>query len=200
MPRAPLGRPVLRFELDDGTLLAQLMERDADELFLRVASERERLATWLPWAEKTTLPATRDFCADSFARAQRGDAFDLGVWHEGRLVGVIGTHSVDAVNASASLGYWLTSEAEGRGIMLRACRRVLDHCFGERGLHRVEIRVAPDNARSLALVRKLGAREEGRAREAARLRGAYQDLLVFGVLAEEWHALAVALRDGARAP
>lgn len=177
---------MLRFDLDEPTLLAQLTARDADELFLRIAADRDRLAEWLPWAERATLAATRDFCADSLARADRGDAFDLGIWHEGRLVGVVGTHAMDALNRSASMGYWLTAEAQGRGLMLRACTRVLDHCFEERDIHRVEIRVAPRNTRSLALVRKLGAREEGRAREAALLRGAYHDLLIFGVLAHEW--------------
>lgn len=176
---------MLALDVDERTRLAQLVPEDADELYLRVASERERLAAWLPWAASSTLPGTRAFCEDSFARSVRGEGFDLGLWHEGRLVGAVGAHGVDPLSGTLSLGWWLSAEAEGRGLMSRACAAVLDHVFGPMGMHRVEIRVEPENLRSLALVRRLGAREEGRAREAALLRGVRRDLLVFGLLATD---------------
>lgn len=177
---------VIALELGPSERLVQLDERDADELYLRVASERARLAEWLPWAESSTLPATRAFCRDSAERCAAGEGFDLGVRLRERLVGVVGANSFDALNGTMSLGYWLSAEAEGRGLMTRACAAVVDHAFRAMGLHRVEVRVAPGNARSLAIVRRLGAREEGRAREAALLRGTRHDLLVFGILAHEW--------------
>ena len=38
---------------------------------------------------------------------------------------------------------------------------VIDHCFTEVGLHRVEINIRPENAASLRVVEKLGLRREG---------------------------------------
>lgn len=186
---------MLRLDLDASTALVQLGASDAEDLYLRVATERERLAEWLPWAASATMDTTRAFCADSMRRCERGEAFDLGIWHEGSLVGVAGAQHIDALNRTASIGYWLSADAQGRGLMTRACAAILDHCFGPMGLHRVEIRVAPDNTRSLAVVRRLGAREEGRAREAALLRGRSHDLVIYGILAREWAARG---RAGAR--
>lgn len=179
---------VLRLDLDASTSLVQLGASDAEDLYLRVATERDRLAEWLPWASSSTMDSTRAFCADSLRRCERGEGFDLAIWHEGNLVGVVGAQHIDALNRTASLGYWLSAEAQGRGLMTRACAAALDHCFGPMQLHRVEIRVAPANLRSLAVVRRLGAREEGVAREAALLQGRHHDLAIYGVLAREWAA------------
>jgi ribosomal-protein-alanine N-acetyltransferase len=62
---------------------------------------------------------------------------------------------------------------------------VLDHLFEEVGLHRVEADVRPENAPSLAVVRKLGMVEEGRHRRYLFIDGAWRDHLCFALLRED---------------
>lgn len=172
--------------MDDRTELALLEDGDAAELYAVIERDREDLARWLPWPPFATLDGTRGFIYDSQERFARGDGFDLGLWHEGRLVGGLGLHHVDALDGTTSVGYWLASEARGSGLMTRAVARLIDHCFGEMRLHRVEIRVAPENDDSLRLAKRLGAVDEGRLREAALLRGERHDLVVLSILRHEW--------------
>jgi ribosomal-protein-serine acetyltransferase len=69
----------------------------------------------------------------------------------------------------------------------RACRALIAHAFGELGVHRVTIRVAPDNVRSRAIPERLGFTKEATLREAGRTDGrGYVDLVVYGLLDREW--------------
>ena len=62
---------------------------------------------------------------------------------------------------------------------------VADHCFSVVGLHRISADVRPENAASLAVVRKLGMREEGLHRRYLHIDGAWRDHLTFALLAED---------------
>ena len=62
---------------------------------------------------------------------------------------------------------------------------VLDHLLGPVGLHRVEINVRPENARSLDLCRGLGLREEGLRRGYMHINSAWADHVSFVAVAEE---------------
>ncbi|WP_163847360.1 GNAT family N-acetyltransferase [Pseudooceanicola aestuarii] len=59
------------------------------------------------------------------------------------------------------LSWQLLDGAEGRGIATEAARAVLDWLFLEKGWSSCISMIAPGNARSLALVERLGARSEG---------------------------------------
>jgi ribosomal-protein-serine acetyltransferase len=66
-------------------------------------------------------------------------------------------------------------------------------------LHRLEIRVAPENRRSRAIPERLGFREEGTLREAEWLGDRYVDNVVYAMLAPEWR-VSKQTRPGARQP
>lgn len=177
---------VLRLRPSPELELRVLTEADAPVLYALVEANRAHLARWLPWASGETLDDARRFVQDGLRRLDAVDGFEMGIHHDGRLVGVIGLHGIHPVNLSTSLGYWLAADAEGKGLARAACRAVLGHCFDTLRLHRVEIRVAPDNDRSLAIPRALGFREEGRLREVERMGDGWMDLVVFSLLETEW--------------
>jgi ribosomal-protein-serine acetyltransferase len=92
---------------------------------------------------------------------------------------------IDRVARNAIIGYWLAEEYEGRGLITRAVRALIDHAFGEWQLHRVEIRAAAENVRSRAVPERLGFTQEGVLREAELVGGEYQDLVVYGLVATD---------------
>lgn len=171
-------------DLGEGVEIKVLEPDDAEEIFAVVEENRERLREWMPWVDASTSPGdTRTF----IERERAADGLDaLGVFVEGRYVGGIGIR-VDALDGAAEIGYWIGAAWEGRGLVTRACRGLIAHAFGELGLHRVSIRVAPDNLRSRAIPERLGFRREGVMREAGRTdaRG-FVDLVVYGLLDREW--------------
>lgn len=170
-----------------GVVLRELEEEHADELFRLTDRNRTYLRRWLPW-----LDGTR--CAQdtlSYIKAVRKRVLlyyevHLGIWVDGRIAGTMGTHAVDRVNGRTSIGYWLDEGLQGRGIVGDCAAAMLDHLFGEVGMHRVGIQCAVGNLRSQAIPERLGFVMEGIAREEEWLYDRYVDHVCYGILDREW--------------
>lgn len=176
-----MSRPFL--DLGDGVEIRVLEPDDAEEVFALVGSERDRLRPWMPWVESTTGPdVVREFIEGC---RSTGSLDGLGIYVSGAYVGGAGLR-LDRRGVDGELGYWIDAAHEGRGLVTRVCRALIEHAFGEMGLHRVTICAAPDNARSRAIPERLGFAEEGRLREAEPMPHGYHDLVVYGLLEQEW--------------
>jgi ribosomal-protein-serine acetyltransferase len=182
-----LDIPVLR--VDEEIVLEPIELRHAEAIFALVEVNRERLRTWLSWVDGSrSLNDTRQFIEKSRMQRWMQQSHDSVISYRGQVVGAIGLAYIDRANYATEIGYWLDGRWEGHGIMTRACRRLVSYCFGPLGLHRVQIRCALDNQRSRAIPQRLGFREEGRLRDAQWLYDRFVDLLIYGMLASEWHA------------
>jgi [ribosomal protein S5]-alanine N-acetyltransferase len=155
---------------------------------------RSRNAEWLrPW-DATMPPGSGRGAAGSYRQvakrllrlAKQGHALPFAIEVDGRFAGQVTVNNVVRGSAQfASIGYWLGQEHAGRGIMPTAVAMVIDHCFTEVGLHRVEICVRPENTNSLRVVEKLGVREVGYAPLFLHIDGAWRDHRIFAVTVEE---------------
>jgi ribosomal-protein-serine acetyltransferase len=128
---------------------------------------------------------TERFIGAALEQHSANEGFAAGIWHDGELSGVIGLHRIDWANRSVSLGYWLDRHKQGRGIVTRAARAVVDDCFGRLELHRVEIRCGLENHRRRAIPPRLGFREEGVLRGAQWLGDRFTDIVIYGKLRED---------------
>jgi ribosomal-protein-serine acetyltransferase len=173
----------MRLEVADGCYLRLLEETDAEELYRLVDANRDHLAEWMPWAAGQTLEQTANFIHASLRRHAERNGFEMGLILDERMIGAAGFAGIDWVARATSVGYWLALEHQGRGLMTRAVKALVDHAFGELELHRVEIQAAEGNRRSRAIPERLGFQEEGTLREAERVGGRYLDLVVYGLLA-----------------
>ena len=87
--------------------------------------------------------------------------------------------------SSAVLGYWVSPEVAGRGVMPVSVALVTDYLMDQVGLHRVEINVRPENAASLRVIQKLGFRYEGLKQRYIHINGDWRDHYVFAITKEE---------------
>jgi ribosomal-protein-serine acetyltransferase len=174
----------IRWPIDDDAFVRTLTLDDAAELFALVEANRDRLRPWMPW-ERTTrsVDDIRGFIERSLASDHDVEG---GIWVGNEVVGAVGL-SVETLNNSGGIGYWIDGSFEGRGLVTRACRLFIDHAFGELGLHRLSIHAAVHNARSRAVAERLGFTEEGILREDDRVASGYNDMVVYGLLEDEWH-------------
>ena len=77
---------------------------------------------------------------------------------------------------NAMLGYALDRQAQHCGLMHEALRAVIAEAFSPRvNLHRLQAAVQPVNARSLAVLQRLGFLDEGLARDYLFIAGAWRD-------------------------
>jgi ribosomal-protein-serine acetyltransferase len=167
-------------------VLRPYTEADAAELTAVVAENRAHLARWMPWAATYGYRDSLDYIAKTRAQLEAEDGFEGAIVVGGEIVGGAGLHSLDRLNRSTSIGYWLTARAVGSGLMTATVRALVDMAFGDWELHRVVIEAVVDNARSRAIPERLGFSEEGILREAKLLRGRYEDAALYAMVATDW--------------
>jgi len=180
---------VFSHKLSENTELRLLEERHAQELTELTERNRAYLRAWLPWVDSSrTVEDRKKFIRDSLKQFAENKGFVAGIWHEGRLAGVIGYDAIDWENRSTEVGYWLGEEYQGKGLVTTACRALVDHAFGELDLNRVSITCATENKKSCAIPERLGFRREGVRRQAEWLYDHFVDHVVYAALASEWQA------------
>ncbi len=119
-------------------------------------------------------------------QARKGTGLPMVMEVDGALVGQLNVSQISYGSlSSASLGYWVVQSSAGKGITPVAVALVTDFLFFERGLHRMEICIRPENQASLRIVQKLGFRFEGFRRRYIHIDGRWRDHLCFALTAEE---------------
>ncbi len=117
-----------------------------------------------------------------------GSWFQLGIRlrEAGQLVGDVGIHFLAEDDRQAEIGFTVASRHQRRGYGSEAVTGVLAYLFGPGRHHRVIASVDPRNAPSVALLRRVGMRQEAHFVKSLWFKGAWADDLVFAVLASEW--------------
>jgi [ribosomal protein S5]-alanine N-acetyltransferase len=171
--------------------LHPLRRRDAaDWCRLRRANE-DWLSPWeptspIPWAVRHTPAAYRAMRRAVARRARAGTSLPFAIRVEDRLAGQVTIDNiVRGAMRSGNIGYWIDRSTAGRGFASLAVALACDHAFREGGLHRLQADIRPENARSQALVRRLGFRQEGLLRRYLDIDGDWRDHLTFALLAED---------------
>jgi UDP-4-amino-4,6-dideoxy-N-acetyl-beta-L-altrosamine N-acetyltransferase len=105
----------------------------------------------------------------------------------GRPVGQAGFASLDHRDRRAELGVVIGErEEQGRGLGTDTVRLLVGYGFRELNLHRIDLRVLAGNDRALKLYRGLGFRDEGVLRRAVFKDGEFRDVVVLGLLEDEF--------------
>jgi len=94
-------------KLGKDTKLRLLEERHAEELADLTDRNREHLRTWLPWVDASrTGEDSKNLIRSTLKQFAENNGFQAGIWHEGRLAGVVGYHAIDREppKRSTSLG------------------------------------------------------------------------------------------------
>ena len=105
--------------------------------------------------------------------------------NEGGVVGVVNISEI-AMGAfqSAYLGYFGMVQYARQGLMTEALRQAIALAFDDLGLHRLEANIQPDNAASIALVKRLGFRQEGFSERYLKINGQWCDHERWALLAD----------------
>ncbi len=115
-------------------------------------------------------------------REGRAHSFLIFEKGKGDLIGGVNiNHVCRGAAQSASLGYWLSEESQGQGLMAESLRLVVGFAFSELKLHRLNAACLPGNGRSRALLTKIGFRQEGFAESYIQIDGKWRDHVLYGL-------------------
>ncbi len=171
-------------DLGDGATLRRLVPDDLEDLWQVVERERDRLGVWMPWiAGAETIEDERTWLES--VSSNEATLEGCGIFLDGRYAGGVGLMP-GPYGVAAEIGYWIDSEHEGRGLITRAVRVLIDIGFEEWRVNRIVIRAGVENLRSRGVPERLGFTREGVERGGGRGTGGFHDLVVYSMLRDEW--------------
>lgn len=157
---------------------------DAVSLFRVIDDERETLCQWLPFVDLTEkIQDTQNYIEQSLIMS---DVPQFCIYEGDCLIGLVGFKDYDPDNRRIEIGYWLSKDAEGRGIMTQSVRRLLELAFTNLNINRVQIRAAVENHKSRKIAERLGFFLEGVEREGELLANGFTDLALYSLLKREY--------------
>ncbi|MAV60679.1 MAG: hypothetical protein CND89_03550 [Marine Group II euryarchaeote MED-G38] len=158
--KSELPYPFLMVE--EGLELIQLNLDDNDELFALIELNRTYLRERLPWLDdiKTILDQQK-FIITALDEYRQGKGISYSIKLNNKIIGNIGLNWIDYNNRSCGVGYWISENYMGNGIITKSCKRIINHCFIDLELHRFVLEAAVDNFSSISVANRLGMRLEG---------------------------------------
>ena len=133
-----------------------------------------------------TWEQTEEYLRERLEGAAGGAHFAIAEPEKLRYLGEISLTGVDAVARRARLTVVLKPECQGRGYGTEAVRLMLRYAFDYLNLERVALAVQADNPRAIRAYEKAGFVHEGRLRREVYRAGKYVDVLMMGILREEF--------------
>lgn len=148
-----------------------------------VWGDAEAMRYW-DWPPLKSVEVTRDVIARQCDEAKHGDAFYWSMCLDGRRapIGACDLSDIDTHHRRAEIGYLLAREFWGHGYAIEALRVVIGYATNALKLERLSARTHTGNARSTALLKKLGFKHEGTLRAYVWREGTRRDCDIYGLL------------------
>lgn len=153
--------------------------------------DRTHLENWEPtgpgrWEDRNSALSWPSQWWALRSLARNGQSLPFVITVDGEVAGQITVGNVvRGALCSAWIGYWVASHLVRGGVATASVALLVDHCFADAGLHRLEATVRPENSASLRVLGKLGFHQEGLFRRYLDVAGGWRDHYCFAMTAED---------------
>jgi RimJ/RimL family protein N-acetyltransferase len=147
--------------------------------------EVARYQSWESCDEREGLDFIREMRSSEPGTPGEWFQFAVELKETGQLIGDCGLKTEED-GQQAEIGFTLSREHQGKGYAFEAVSRLLDYAFDELGLHRIVAIADQENARSVALLERLGMRREGSFTQNSWFKGHWASEHLYAILREQW--------------
>lgn len=159
----------------------------AESVFDILKLQRKYLEEWLPWANQTnTIEDCRKHIKNYKLFNIGGQKLMTFIFFDQNLVGSIGLVKIFKENQSAEIGYWLSQDFQGKGILTQSCQRIIQYAFEKMEINRLEINVASSHQKSINIPKRLKFHHEGTLRDGLFIQKKFYDLEKYSLLKRDW--------------
>ncbi|MFM2485712.1 GNAT family N-acetyltransferase [Celerinatantimonas yamalensis] len=177
------------FTLDvkQGLELALVHPKFAKQYLKIVSRERDYLSQWLAWPMHAyDEDFFLSFIKHSLHDYADGKSLSCAIIFDGEVVGNISFNSINHELKKVAIGYWLSCDLQGKGIVTRSVAKLIDIAFVDLGMEKVQISAAVHNQPSRSVCERLGFSLEGIITRAENLNGNIVDHAVYGLSRTTW--------------
>ncbi len=142
-------------------------------------------------AQVWSAKAIKEWIEKDQEKEGRDIEFQINTLSDDQLIGFIGLFIPAWQQGDAWVGVGIGArEYWGKGYGTDAMRLVLRYGFQELNLHRITLGVFAYNSRAIRSYEKAGFTVEGRERGALQRDGSREDIVIMGILRQEWERQA----------
>lgn len=171
---------------------------DGEQVTLRPVTEADHAFLRRGWNHPEVRPGfgaaspwTAGDVADYVEEFSDGDDKEIFlICADDEPVGEAFLFALNEQRGTVELGYWVIPEHQGNGYASETVDLLVEYCFAERRLHKIDARVLAFNDGSRRVLEKAGFEPEGCRRDEFYVDGEYVDADLYGLVADDW-------RDGA---
>lgn len=169
-----------------GIMLSPLTPADLPILFKWI-NDREQVLFNAPYKPVHWDQHQKWF--ESIQQSREVIIFGIRLRKTNKLIGSCQLHGIDHIHATAELQIRIGDiAARGRGYGTDAVQLLLDFAFKDLNLRRVYLHVFASNVAAIRTYEKCSFIREGLLRQDAHINGVYVDVVLMGILREEFYA------------
>lgn len=178
---------MFEYNINNQLTLKLIDYQDTGVLFQLINSSRSHLDEWGNWAKEIQNEADTERLIKKYLLHFAGKkGMHFLIKYEGKPVGSISLKQLSWDVNSGEIGYWLSPDFVGKGIVTQAAEAILEYGFTYINLHKIEIWAAEKNEKSKNVPERLGFVKEGVRRDNEFLHGNYFTMAIYGLLKSEW--------------
>ena len=170
------------FKIGNNLIQLQPLNENHLDLFKIIQNDRNSLAKYQPGA--TALKTKEDalnFLKQVQSKTKQGKLLWLTILKNEKVVGEIVIHHIDHQDKNAKIGYFLSTKAQGQGIMTNTVKVLVKKAFKKFHLHKISLEIAAGNKKSLAIPQRLGFIYEATLKDQMLIAGKYEDEIIYAV-------------------
>ncbi|WP_025028016.1 GNAT family N-acetyltransferase [Caldalkalibacillus mannanilyticus] len=167
-------------------LLRKIKMEDAEDLYSYCSNEE--VSKHVSWNTHRSLADSKGFIDFVLTQYEHNKVAPWAIEYKenGRLIGTIDFVWWQAQHKTAEIGYALSQDYWGKGLMSEAALEFVSFGFRKMDLVRIQARCFIENLGSARVMEKIGMTFEGIERKRMFTKGKHHDLKVYSILKEEF--------------
>ena len=188
--KTPTEQNIMQTEPPETTLALQTERLEICPLLLQhapalLAYRSDERVTQFQSFRPQSLADAEAFIANTAKKYNQADSWSqLGIFLSDHLIGDIGVHFIGS--QEIELGYTIAPAQQRQGFATEALQDLISHLFQDLQKHRIRATLSPENAASIALLKRLGFRQEAYFKQAYWNGQHWEDEVLFALLNTEW--------------
>ncbi|MGX2969105.1 GNAT family N-acetyltransferase [Ursidibacter sp. B-7004-1] len=142
--------------INNEILLEKINDGHSEAIFTQIDRHRNYLSQFVHWTRFThKLEDSQNFVKLCKKEAESGESFVWAICWQGKAVGTISFNKpIDWQTRTVHIGYWLSPEVQGKGIVTQAVNAIINATQGK--FDHYILRCAIHNSRSNAVAQRCG--------------------------------------------
>lgn len=148
--------------VDDEIQLALVQDSFALNYATLVQTQLDYLSQWLAWPPYCqSEQAFTSFIQGALHEYAEGKSITCAILFNGVIVGNCSLNNINRSLQRADIGYWLSQDYQGKGIVTRSVQALIKIAFNDLDLEKVQLSAAVENHSSRQVAERLGMVLEG---------------------------------------